>query len=82
VNPKLGAGPRHPFRPILLAVVEVHRFRHAEFLNGPAKTILDDGLIHDRIERAVQNKPRRVVDERHQKHLLHGAAVADGQVRP
>jgi len=30
----------------------------------------------------VQDKTRRVVDERDEEHLLHGAARADGQIRP
>lgn len=64
-NAELGAGSYHPFGSVLLAVVVVDRFRYAELLYGIAETVLDNGLIHDWIERAVQHNAHRVVDERH-----------------
>src|SRR5690606_3198516 len=78
---ELRAGPRHPLRAVLLPVVEVDGLRYTVFLYGSAEAVLDDGLIHHRIKLAVEHIPRRIVDERHKKHLFHRAARSDRQVR-
>ncbi|WP_261302631.1 hypothetical protein [Paenibacillus andongensis] len=55
----------------MLAVDEVNRLGNAELLDRSTEAVLHDGLIHDRVELAMEHKTRGIVDERDEKYLLH-----------
>ena len=79
-NTELGTSSRSSISSGIAFRCRSRRPREHQILNGLAETVLDDGLVHG-IELAMQHKPRGVIHESNQEHLLHRSTRTNGQIR-